>query len=408
MIVLSRCPEDLPKTDLGSICEVMGGFAAPKGDEPFRDGTVPFVRMQDLGRYHRTTNLINTKDRLNADFVRKHRLRIVKKGSILMPRSGSVSLNHRAILGIDACIVSHICALVPNTQKVDSRYLYFALCNFDMRRIMRKTTGLDAITFEEVKRIKVPCPSMETQRKVANILQQVEFTLEKRRKANQLSSKMLLSVFLKMFGDPATNSKGWETTAIGDHAEIRYGTGSPPHYEDNGIPFVRATNIKMGRIVTREMKFISVESAKKIEKCKLHEGNILIVRSGVNTGDCAYVTREYNGSYAAYDLILDFDEELESRFIWGMLNLPYCRAIMKPMTLRAAQPHINAEQVSSIEVPKPPLELQRKFAKFIEKLHVLQEEQNQSAQEINELFQSLMYKAFRVDLAMRDAGTLKS
>ncbi len=123
------------------------------------------------------------------------------------------------------------------------------------------------------------------------------------------------------------------------------------------------------------MKFISAESAKKIKKCRLNEGNLLVVRSGVNTGDCAYITREYDGAYAAYDLILDFDIELDGRFVWGILNLPYGRKTMKPMTVRAAQPHMNAEQVSSIKVPQPPYELQEKFASVVERLDLLLEKQ---------------------------------
>jgi type I restriction enzyme S subunit len=117
---LDQCPSSWPRIVLGSLCDIIGGFAAPKGEEPFKEGMVPFVRMQDLGRYHRTTNLVKTKDKLNLDYVTKRRLRIIGKGSILIPRSGSVSLNHRAILGIDACIVSHICALALKSSNYDN------------------------------------------------------------------------------------------------------------------------------------------------------------------------------------------------------------------------------------------------------------------------------------------------
>ena len=123
VVDLEKCPPDWPRIELGEICNISGGFAAPKGKEPFEDGILPFVRMKDLGKYHRTTKLTKTRDRLNLTYVAKHKLRVIKKGSILIPRSGSVSWNHRAILSMDACIVSHICALTPKSSFVHNLYL---------------------------------------------------------------------------------------------------------------------------------------------------------------------------------------------------------------------------------------------------------------------------------------------
>jgi len=93
IIDFAQCPDDWPRVELGSVCDVVGGFATPKGGEPFVNGTIPFVRMKDLGRYHRTTNLVETRDRLNLGYITKHKLRIIGKGSILIPRSGSVCMH---------------------------------------------------------------------------------------------------------------------------------------------------------------------------------------------------------------------------------------------------------------------------------------------------------------------------
>jgi type I restriction enzyme S subunit len=50
-----------------------------------------------------------------------------------------------------------------------------------------------------------------------------------------------------MFGDSMKNPKGWEIKNMGTEiTDIRYGTGSPPEYQEEGIPFIRATNIKKG------------------------------------------------------------------------------------------------------------------------------------------------------------------
>ena len=99
------------KVQLKEICNIHGGIPAPKPKDAYSQGGIPFVRMKDLGQYHLTSNLIETNDSLNTDYVFNKDIKIIPKGSIILPRSGSVSLNHRAVLGTDAIIVSHICAL---------------------------------------------------------------------------------------------------------------------------------------------------------------------------------------------------------------------------------------------------------------------------------------------------------
>ena len=147
----NELPDGWEWKSLGSICEIIGGKPNPKGEEPFKEGTIPFVKMKDLGKYHLTTNLTKTETSFNDKFVNESNSRIIKKGAILIPRSGSVALNHRAVLGVDACIVSHICALELKDSNINEFFLYYALTKIDMRKYMKKTTGLDLITFQELE-----------------------------------------------------------------------------------------------------------------------------------------------------------------------------------------------------------------------------------------------------------------
>jgi type I restriction enzyme S subunit len=144
---------------LGELCEVTGGNSAPQGEEYFRGGTIPFVRMRDLGGYHHTTCLDTTRDAVTPAAIEKMRLKIFEPGCILFPRSGSVQLNHRAILAIRACIVSHIGILKQFSDDIDVRYLYWFLVRYDMGVIAKQTTGLDLVGFSDVKKISVPVPN---------------------------------------------------------------------------------------------------------------------------------------------------------------------------------------------------------------------------------------------------------
>ncbi len=127
-----------PIKPLVELCDVEGGNAAPQGDEHFQDGTIPFVRMKDLGRPHFSNNLTETDDKLTIASATANRMKFFEPGCILFPRSGSVALNHRAILGVRACIVSHIGVLHNLRPEITPGFLYLYLTTFDMTGLSKK------------------------------------------------------------------------------------------------------------------------------------------------------------------------------------------------------------------------------------------------------------------------------
>ena len=149
--------------------------------------------------------------------------------------------------------------------------------------------------------------------------------------------------------------------------DIRYGTSQPPTFSEFGeFKFIRATNIKAGRITENDMLRISADEATKIEKCRLNGNEIIIVRSGANTGDTCVVTDEYRDQYAGYDIIITLNLEIANPVFFNeLMNTHYMQAIIKPLTVRAAQPHINSEQVQNLPMLVVPLPEQEQFAAFV-------------------------------------------
>ncbi len=266
--------------------------------------------------------------------------------------------------------------------------------------IREKCTGatIPHVNKSALQSIEIPLPPLPIQKKIAAILEKADAAREKRRKANQLTEQFLQSAFLEMFGDPVTNPKGWEKKPFGDCiASIRYATGSPPPYVDEGIPFIRTTNVKGGTIVKNELRFISPEDAAMISKCKVNPGDLILVRSGVKAGDCAIIPKEFDGAYAAYDLIIELPIA-SAVFYNHLINSTFGRTILEPLKRRAGQPHLNADQVKSLELLVPPPSEQQKFVALVEKVELLRAKQRESEKELENLFGSLMHRAFREEL----------
>ena len=171
-----------------------------------------------------------------------------------------------------------------------------------------------------------------------------------------------------MFGDPVTNTQGREQVPFGSLMKnLKYGTSQPPVFAEGGkYKFVRATNIKAGRITENDMLHIDEEAAAKLEKCKLYGNEIIIVRSGANTGDTCVVTDEYAGNYAGYDIIITLDlDKCNPVYYNELLNTHYMQQVVKPLTARSAQPHINAQQVQGLPMLVANLDEQNRFAEFV-------------------------------------------
>ncbi len=146
--------------------------------------------------------------------------------------------------------------------------------------------------------------------------------------------------------------------------EIRYGTGTPPPYLEpsaDTVPFVRATDIKDGEVVTETLLHIANEQPKSLDKCRLAGDELIVVRSGVNTGDCAVIPKSLAGAFAAYDLILTFHKTALPQFVSTFLDTEIGRLQLNLVKGRAAQPHINAEEVSALRMPLPRPEVQREL-----------------------------------------------
>jgi type I restriction enzyme S subunit len=90
----------------------------------------------------------------------------------------------------------------------------------------------------------------------------------------------------------------------------------------------------------------------------LRAGEILVVRSGAYTGDSALIDEQWAGSAPGYDLRLT-PYDIEPEFLALQLLTQRCLDQINLVRLRAAQPHLNAEDLGSITVLTLGPELER-------------------------------------------------
>ncbi|MEX1164302.1 MAG: restriction endonuclease subunit S [Nitriliruptor sp.] len=148
---------------------------------------------------------------------------------------------------------------------------------------------------------------------------------------------------------------------------MRYGMGQPPSLaEEGGLPIIRATNIERGRITTEHLQRAHPADLPLDRAPLLQAGEILVVRSGAYTGDSALITEAWAGSAPGYDLRVTPLRGTEPRFLAWCLLSRYCLDQLDLSKMRAAQPHLNADELASVRVPLPPSSRQRGIADYLD------------------------------------------
>lgn len=261
---------------------------------------------------------------------------------------------------------------VLDKSRLNIKYFMYYLKSQNFKNQLYKyITGSAQLNFgpSHLKKIIFPLCDIGEQKIIVNNMDLITKIMDSYNEQLEKYDELIKARFIEMFGDPVADTKNWGQTLLKEHLEsIKYGTSTPPIFTDDGYAFIRATNIKNGKIVTNDMKYIPQEEADRLEKCKLSGGEIIIVRSGVNAGDTCVVTDEYIGQYAGYDMILVLSSDLHPVFFNTLINTEYMDKVVKPLTRRAAQPHLNSEQTQRLPIIEVPFELQEQFADFVKQV----------------------------------------
>ena len=249
--------------------------------------------------------------------------------------------------------------------------------------------------------LRVPLPSLKEQKRISEILRRADVLRSQRRSAlNQLES-LTQSVFLDLFGEPATNPKGWAVQTIGDLLEsASYGTSEKADSAGE-FPVLRMNNItKAGSMDFSNLKFMDLKEDQR-DRYLVRRGDVLFNRT--NSPDLVGKTGIYRESspmaYAGYLIRLRVNEENDSEYLSAFLNTNYSKRVLRGMCKSIiGMANINATEIQAMKIPRPPLPLQREFARRVAAMEKLRLVHHNSLDEFDSLFTSLQQRAFQGEL----------
>jgi type I restriction enzyme S subunit len=385
---------------LEEVAEVAAGNPAPQYHADFSEDGVPFIRMQDVGREHRTNNLTEAVDKVSEGAINRHRLRLFPAGSILIPKSGaSVNLNHRAMLGRDAYVVSHLAVLVPRHARVLPEYLYFWSLAYDPRS-QAQTTSLPSLPLSFIKTARIPVPPFDEQRRTVNILSHAEGIVLLRREAQKKAAELIPALFLDMFGDPAMNPKGWPVHEIGSLGRVQLGRQRTPKYQ-TGLhtrPYMRVANVFEDRIDTSNVLSMDFDE-KDFAQYRLSHGDILL-NEGQSTelvGRPAMWRNEINDCCFQNTLVRfqPTEDVMNPEFALAALIHYYRSGVLSQISSKTSNvAHLGGGRFAKLTLYCPPIRLQNDFTRKFEQVRSLRNQEVAATEKAEASFDALLAEIF--------------
>jgi type I restriction enzyme S subunit len=298
---------------------------------------------------------------------------------------------------------NHAHVLRPKAN-MDLAFLCRILENYNVTPFVTGTTR-GKLTQAGASEILVPVPSLPEQRWIAEILDKADALRAKRRAALAQLDTLTQSIFLDMFGDPATNPKTWAVTKLGEliSSGPQNGLYKPASDYGSGTPILRIDAF-YGGVVTglARLKRVRISDQEKA-LYSLRSGEIVINR--VNS-------REYLGKSALIPALPEpivFESNMmrfgidtariDPVYLIQLLQMRQVRAhILRSAKDAVNQSSVNQQDVKTMPVVLPPMSQQQLFARRVRSLGILDERQRASSVELDALFASLQHRAFRGDL----------
>lgn len=289
---------------------------------------------------------------------------------------------------------------------IEKLFLFYILKYPKFRKVlehsMTGTTGRQRVSKRSVKRLRIPLPPIEEQKRIAEVLSCVDDAIQKvdeafaktiRLKKGLMRKLLTVGIGHKEFKHTKIGyiPKDWRLSNLLYCADIRYGLGQPTERDPEGVPMIRATNIKAGKIVESDLVRLKKSKIPNNKKPFLKEGEIIVVRSGFYTGDIARITKQWNGSVAGYDLVVTPHKNINSSFLtYWLLSSQIQKKYFYSQKTRSAQPHLNAHQLSRTPIPLPPIGEQKKIADILSTLDEKLELDSKRKEKLERIKQGLM------------------
>lgn len=314
----------------------------------------------------------NCKKISESDFLKlKNSNCSPKLGDVLIAKDGSYLKHCFSFNGEEEiAILSSIAIFRPNVNIIDSIFLEYL---FRSPAIKSLATGyvsgvaVPRIVLKDFKKIQLPIPSLETQKRIASILSAYDDLIENNLKRIKLLEETAQNIYKEWFVNfrfpnyehTAFDAEsglpvGWRKGRISDLCDVKSGYAfKSKDWQSEGNPVIKIKNITNNTVDINDCDYVDDEVAKNAEKFELFEGDVLIAMTGATVGKVGLIPKIEKRIYInqRVGLFRPFSElENNVYLVFSFFMTDEAQKQILNFAGGAAQPNISSSQISDVEL----------------------------------------------------------
>ena len=378
------------KVKLGQIVKMVTGKTPPTNNLEYFEGEYLWVNPPDFKR----KIISESKRTVSRKAIDEKKCTLLPIGTVLLSCIGDIGK-----IGIIKTIGTsnqQITGLIPN-EKVYSDYLYyFLLHNKHKLESLANKAVVSILNNERLKELEVLLPPLETQKRIANILDAADALRKKDQELLKKYDELAQAIFIEMFGDPVKNEKGWDVLKFEklgslDRGISKHRPRNAPELLGGDYPLIQTGDVANSKgLITN---FRSTYSELGLRQSKLWPKGTLCITIAANIAKTGIL--QIDACFP--DSIVGFIPNPKlTNSIFIQFWIGFLQKILEDNAPECAQKNINLEILRGLDVICPPVELQNDFSERISQLI--------STKDVNpiigseKLFNSLIQKAFKGEL----------
>ncbi|MFB2835016.1 restriction endonuclease subunit S [Floridanema evergladense] len=366
------------------------GEAHPKNDDFVSEG-IPFVMAKDL-----VNGQINIADCHKITWEKYQSLRVG------FARPGDVLVSHKGTIGLTAIVPNWLQHLmltpqvtyyrIPEGEKLSEKFLFWFFQSplFQHRLEVlsaQSTRSYIGITLQ--KTLSILVPPFDEQKRIAEILDTIDSTIAQTTtliaKLKQMQAGLLHDLLTRgldengelrdatqhpeQFKDSPLGRipKDWEVKDLKSiTSKVIDGTHFTPNYLEEGVPFLRVTDIQSIKIDFDNVKKISSQEHRTINtRCNPELGDILYSKNGT-IGVTKVIDWEQKFSiFVSLCLIKPIATLVNCWYLVEMLQSP---VVIEQIRIRSKQMtvvNLHLEEIREFLIPLPPIDEQKRIIKAL-------------------------------------------
>jgi len=379
---------------IGDVFKVSsGGTPNRKKPEYFSGGTIPWVKTGELkGKFANKPSEFITQTALENSSAK-----LFPPKTVLLAMYGA-TIGACSILDFEAA-TNQACAAILPSEDCDEVYLYYYLSSIKPSLVSKGVGGAQPnISAGLIKKIKIPLPPLEEQKKIAAILDAADKLRQKEAQLIEKYNALSQSLFLDMFGDLGN----FPQKILNNVVQFIDYRGKTPTKVKSGIPLLTAKNVKHGYISVEPREYLAKDDYSGwMTRGFPCEGDVLFTTEAP-LGQAALLPKYEKVAIAQRLICLQPNSELNAQFLLSALLSNFFKQQLFNRATGSTVKGIRSKELAKTNIPIPPITLQNQFAERIQHIEAQKQQAQAALQKSYDLFNSLLQRAFKGELTQEN------